>query len=81
MKYVWSAAGLVMVALPIMLGNDVSQSESDQVGERTQSFTTARNLLLSASDACERLFSSLKEITELAGYVRMFRFVVQKLVY
>ena len=57
-----------MIAFPIMLGKDASESETDKVGERTQSLTTSRNLLVSASDACERLFSSLKEIAELMGH-------------
>ncbi|XP_041379616.1 ATP-binding cassette sub-family D member 1-like [Gigantopelta aegis] len=75
MKYLWSASGLVMVAVPIMSvtglrrdGTNVDEDPDGGVSERTQSFTTARNLLISTADAIERLISSYKEITELAGY-------------
>ncbi|XP_067951363.1 ATP-binding cassette sub-family D member 2-like [Watersipora subatra] len=85
MKYVWSAAGLVMVAYPILTtenaikpdGTLMDEDEDGGVSDRTQSFTTARNLLTSAADAIERIISSYKEITELAGYTsrvsQMFR--------
>ncbi|XP_034490021.1 ATP-binding cassette sub-family D member [Drosophila innubila] len=80
MKYVWSGTGMVMVSLPILTGatgssrtttgmSGTSAETSDSnVSERTQYLTTARNLLISAADAIERLMSSYKEIVALAGY-------------
>lgn len=78
MKYVWSGTGMVMVSLPILttsLPNEANERsnviKADNelgVSERTQYFTTARNLLLSGADAIERLMSSYKEIVALAGY-------------
>ncbi|XP_064483670.1 ATP-binding cassette sub-family D member 1-like [Ornithodoros turicata] len=76
MKYMWSATGMVMISLPIMTGitprfdeEDEDLSEGDDgVSTRTQFITTAKNILIAGGDATERLMSSYKEITELAGY-------------
>lgn len=68
MKYVWSGAGMVVVSLPILLANVQSTYQDGGISDRTQYFTTAKNLLHSASDAVERLMSSYKEIVELAGH-------------
>lgn len=81
MKYVWSGTGMVMISLPILFSTANANTELKEVNdkdivvvqtagisERTEYLTTARNLLLSASDAVERLMSSYKEIVELAGY-------------
>lgn len=71
MKYVWSGTGMIMVSLPILTTSDLSgdaSSKGNRVSERTQYFTTARNLLISGADAVERLMSSYKEVVTLAGY-------------
>lgn len=67
---------MIMVSLPILTTSDLNRSGSagdatshgNKVSERTQYFTTARNLLISGADAVERLMSSYKEVVTLAGY-------------
>ncbi|CAJ0587704.1 unnamed protein product, partial [Mesorhabditis spiculigera] len=84
MKYVWSATGMVMIALPILHAqnarNDdqlIDELPDGGVSERTKGFSTAKHLLYQSADAAERLMSSYKEITELQGYTsrvhEMFR--------
>lgn len=72
MKYVWSAAGLSMISIPLILSNKKEENSSDgnEISDRTEQFTTARNLLNSAADAVERILTSYKEIIELTGYTR-----------
>lgn len=74
MKYIWSTNGLIMVAIPIITtsvkpGGGLYDDAPDQgVGDRTEALTMARSLLTNAADAIERMMTSYKEITELAGY-------------
>lgn len=65
MKYVWSMAGMVMVAWPILSGQPGYITST--VSERSQSYTTAKNLLITAADACERIMSSYKEVWSHGG--------------
>jgi ABC-type uncharacterized transport system fused permease/ATPase subunit len=69
MKYVWSASGLLMIAIPPFLfekkENNVS---SDIMSTRAQDYSTSKFLLLSGAEAIERIMLALKEISELAGY-------------
>lgn len=80
MKYVWSGTGMIMISLPVLMGDQSAAltaatattqtiaQHADGISERTQYLTTARNLLISGADAIERLMSSYKEIVALAGY-------------
>lgn len=112
MKYVWSAAGLFMVAIPIMTatkkpkvrgrienlpdtpptGTAVAVYEHNPsasngpgdgsgnevtVSDRTQAYTMARNLLVSAADALERFLASYKDVSDLFNgfFFRSFAYI------
>lgn len=76
MKYVWSGTGMIVVSLPILMAaasnntnkGNIINGDDDNISERTHYFTTAKNLLLTGSNAVERLMSSYKDVVELAGH-------------
>nr|QNH67959.1 ATP-binding cassette transporter subfamily D member 2 [Brachionus plicatilis] len=77
LKYVWSAAGLSMISMPLLLSEKYSpknqvqvEDEAAEISQRTEEFTMAKNLLSSGADAVERVMTSYKELTELTGFTR-----------
>lgn len=70
MKYFWSATGLCMIAIPPFLYEKVGNegASADDMSQRAAGYTTSKKLLVSASDAIERLMLAIKEVTELEGY-------------
>jgi ATP-binding cassette subfamily D (ALD) protein 2 len=83
MKYVWGACGLVIIAFPHFAPANAGAATAGgpmttgKVGGRTQEVIVARGMLINVSDALERLLSSWKDITELAGYTeRVYQMTV-----
>lgn len=68
MKYLWSACGLLMIAIPTFASGEGSSVVKETASDRTESYITAKGLLVNGADACERIMSSYKEITEFAGF-------------
>lgn len=65
MKYIWTVSGMMMVAVPLLLGNnkkDANLTPQESVSERTKAFTTAKDLLVNGADAIERIMTSYKEV-------------------
>eukprot|EP01114_Cavostelium_apophysatum_P006669 TRINITY_DN1809_c0_g1_i1.p1 TRINITY_DN1809_c0_g1~~TRINITY_DN1809_c0_g1_i1.p1 ORF type:complete len:764 (+),score=232.80 TRINITY_DN1809_c0_g1_i1:79-2370(+) len=69
MKYVWSAAGLSIIAIPAFFYDPNRELRtSEVVSNRTQDYVTAKMLLTSVAEAIERIMLAFKEVNELAGY-------------
>lgn len=64
MKYIWSACGLLMIALPAFFFD----TKKTSVSTRTRDYVTSRQLLVSGAEAIERIMLAYKEVNELAGY-------------
>ena len=72
-------AGLIMISIPIIISDPNQRltknkseggNDESEMSARTEQFTTAKNLLVSAADAIERIMTSYKEIIELAGFTQ-----------
>ncbi len=73
MKYGWAGSGMIVIAIPILTTTKEVEhvhtpTNEANVSDRTEYYTTAKNLLNSGGDAMERLITAYKEIVELAGY-------------
>ncbi|KAH8830591.1 ABC transporter transmembrane region 2-domain-containing protein [Flagelloscypha sp. PMI_526] len=78
-KYLWSAAGYVLIAVPLLITRtkksiaiqagpkDRTEGTHDAVAGRTESYISNRRLLLSLADAGGRLMYAYKDLLELAG--------------
>ncbi len=68
MKYIWSAAGLSMLSISILLSdksiNGVLVKNMDQMSNRIEFFTTAKYLMINAADAVQRIMNSFTKISE-----------------
>ena len=51
---------MIIVAWPILTGD--THASKSSVGERTQVYTTSKNLLLTGADAVERVMTSFTEV-------------------
>lgn len=55
-----SGTGMIVMAIPIFTGKDDGKTSGDSVANRTEYYTTAKNLLTSGADAMERLMTAYK---------------------
>ncbi|KAH0834768.1 ABC transporter transmembrane region 2-domain-containing protein [Lanmaoa asiatica] len=71
-KYLWSAAGYGLIAVPLLItrkrGEGKDQAANDGVvAARTETYISNRRLLLSLADAGGRLMYAYKDLVEVAG--------------
>ncbi len=53
---------MVVMAIPIFTSDDRGKTGGNSVADRTEYYTTAKNLLVSGADAMERLMTAYKVI-------------------
>ncbi|KAL0578895.1 ATP-binding cassette long-chain fatty acid transporter pxa1 [Marasmius crinis-equi] len=72
-KYLWSAAGYGLIAVPLLFTRATGATSGPKpkvqaaIASRTESYISNRRLLLSLADAGGRLMYAYKDILELAG--------------
>ncbi|KAF9226295.1 hypothetical protein BS17DRAFT_749631 [Gyrodon lividus] len=71
-KYLWSAAGYGLIAVPLLITrkrDDVNGKDAREgvVADRTETYISNRRLLLSLADAGGRLMYAYKDLVEVAG--------------
>jgi ATP-binding cassette subfamily D (ALD) long-chain fatty acid import protein len=75
-KYLWSAAGYMLISIPVLFTRRHSRGvqtsgadgkKDDAVASRTENYISSRRLLLSLADAGGRLMYAQKDLLELAG--------------
>ncbi|KAK7472556.1 ATP-binding cassette long-chain fatty acid transporter pxa1 [Stygiomarasmius scandens] len=71
-KYLWSAAGYGLIAVPLLITRSnrspsSSPSSGNDISLRTETYISNRRLLLSLADAGGRLMYAYKDILELKG--------------
>ncbi|KAG6821367.1 hypothetical protein H0H93_014164 [Arthromyces matolae] len=69
-KYLWSAAGYCLIAVPLLYTRKKRSEDmrpDNAIANRTESYVSNRRLLLSLADAGGRLMYAYKDILELAG--------------
>ncbi|TFY65690.1 hypothetical protein EVG20_g5401 [Dentipellis fragilis] len=78
-KYLWSAAGYCLIAIPVLFtrtrsigvqAGDAARRRTttdDAMANRTESYISSRRLLLSLADAGGRVMYAYKDLLELAG--------------
>ncbi|CAG9533326.1 unnamed protein product [Cercopithifilaria johnstoni] len=69
LKYLWTATGMIIIALPLFTAKSTEVSSRIKVGDRTGNFMTAKNLMTVVASAAEKMMISYKEVVELIGYV------------
>ena len=60
-------SGMVIVAWPILSGGR-SKDSGGTISEKTQAYTTSKNLLITGADALERIMTSYKEVGTFGCY-------------